>query len=244
MKKLLSNLIIIISLCTFIFFAYKIYNHIKEEKEQNKLNNNIIKSAIIINTETEEDENKLPIEVDFNSLKDKNKDIVAWIYSKDTEINYPIVQAKDNNYYLRRLIDGSYNIAGSLFIDYKNSNDFTDYNTIIYGHNMKNGTMFGTLTKYQKQEYYDEHKEMYLFTENKNYKIEIFAGYITSSDGELYDFQKKDTIREKLIETAIKKSTFKSEIKPLKEDKIITLSTCSYDFEDARYVLLGILNEI
>ena len=242
MKKIVYNLLLIISLCAFIFFGYKIYNYKKEEKAQNELNSEIVESVIVLNNDVEESDE--PLKVDFTALKEKNNDIVAWIYSEDTQINYPIVKTKNNDYYLRRLIDGSYNIAGTLFMDYRNSEDFTDYNTIIFGHNMKNGTMFGSLPNYQKQEYYDSHKEIYLYTENKNYVIEIFAGYITSSESDIYKFPKTADTNEKLIKTAINNSTFKSNIEPTKEDKIITLSTCTYTFENARYILVVRLKEI
>lgn len=98
-----------------------------------------------------------PIKVDFERLQEENKDIIAWLYCPDTEINYPVVQSKDNEYYLRRLLDGTWNIAGTLFMDYRNAADCSDLHTIIYGHNMKNNTMFGSLPKYSKQEYYEEH---------------------------------------------------------------------------------------
>lgn len=249
MKKIVQNLIMMICLCSFCFFAYRIYNYNKEEKEQEKLRDTLIENAIIIPSQEEEvnDEvldKKLPIEVNFEVLKTENKDIVAWLYSEGTPINYPVAQAKNNDYYLRRLLDGTYNQAGTIFMDYKNSSDFEDYNTIIYGHNMKNDTMFGTLINYKNQEYFNEHKEMYLFTENKNFKIELFAGYITSSESDIYNLPKNSSTNENLVKTAMKKSTFKSEIEVSKEDRIITLSTCSYDFENARYVLLGRLKEI
>ena len=242
MKKIVYNLLLIISLCAFIFFGYKIYNYKKEEKAQNELNREIVESVIVLNNDVEESDE--PLKVDFTALKEKNNDIVAWIYSEDTQINYPIVKAKNNDYYLHRLIDGSYNIAGTLFMDYRNSIDFTDYNTIIFGHNMKNGTMFGSLPNYQKQDYYDSHKEIYLYTENKNYLIEIFAGYIASSESDIYKFPKTVDTNEKLIKTAINNSTFKSNVEPTKDDKIITLSTCTYTFENARYILVGRLKEI
>ena len=79
-----------------------------------------------------------PITVDFERLQEENKDIIAWLYCPDTEINYPVVQSKDNEYYLRRLLDGTWNIAGTLFMDYRNAADCSDLHTIIYGHNMKN----------------------------------------------------------------------------------------------------------
>lgn len=249
MKKVIQNLIMILCIVTFAFFGYKIHNYNKEEKKQEKLRDDLIESAIIksgtesqVNDETQSSE--LPIEIDFNKLKSKNKDIVAWIYSEGTPINYPIAQSKDNDYYLRRLLDGTYNQNGTIFLDYRNNENFEDYNTIIYGHNMKNDAMFGTITNYEKQEYFNEHKNMYLFTENKNFKIEIFAGYTTSSENDIYNFPKSIETNKELIKTAKEKSTLKSDVEVNNDDKIITLSTCSYDFEDARYVLFGILKNI
>ena len=249
MKKILQNLIIIGCLFAFCFFAYKIYNYYKEEDKQKNLNDNLIEVAVK-ETEQEDSENedddkiKLPINVDFKVLKNQNQDIIAWLYSQDTPINYPIVQANDNDYYLRRLIDGTYNQAGTLFIDYRNNSDFNDYKTIVYGHNMKNETMFGTLTNYTNQEYYDKHKEMYLLTENKNFKIELVAGFTTTREGDIYTVTTTRNTNENLLKTAISKSTFKSEAEVTSQDKVLVLSTCSYDFENARYVLLGVLREI
>ena len=249
MGKWIQNFIMILCIIVFIFFGYKIYNYNKEEKEQEGLRDNLIEEAIIKNIPNnqpndEKENNKLPIEIDFDVLKNKNKDIVAWIYSEETPINYPIAQSRDNDYYLRRLLDGTYNQSGTIFIDYKNNNNFEDYNTIIYGHNMKNDTMFGTLTNYKKQEYFNEHQNMYLFTENKTFKIELFAGYTTSSESDIYNFPKSIDSNKKLIKTAMEKSTFKSDVEVNSDDKIITLSTCSYDYENARYVLLGVLRDI
>lgn len=248
MKKILFNLLMIICFCSFCYFAYNIYNYIKDEKEQNKINKEIVEEAVKKVEEDkidEKDEKKdNPLIVDFQSLKEKNNDIVAWIYSEGTPINYPIVQTTNNDYYLRRLIDGTYNQAGTIFMDCKNNNDFSDFNTIIYGHNMKNDSMFGTLTNYENQDYYNEHKEMFLYTENKKFKIEIFAGFITSSESNIYTYPKSSNTNKKLIEEALKKSTFSSDIEVTNDDKIITLSTCSYNFENARYVILGVLKEI
>lgn len=249
MKRILQNIIIIVCLFTFCFFAYKIYNYNKEESKQKDLNSNLLEEAVkvTIKEDTENDDNnkdKLPIDVDFKVLKGQNEDIVAWLYSEGTAINYPVVQANDNDYYLRRLIDGTYNQAGTIFMDYKNNSNFDDYKTILYGHNMKNGTMFGTLTNYKNQEYYNEHKEMYLFTENKNFKVELVAGYITSSESDIYVVSETSNTNNKLLQEAISKSTFKSEAEVTNEGKILVFSTCDYDFENARYVLLGVLREI
>lgn len=249
MKKILSNLLIIICFCSFCYFAYNIYNYITDEKEQKKINDGIIDEAVKKVEQTDEDKknndtDNNPLIIDFQTLKEKNSDIIAWLYSEGTPINYPIVQTTNNDYYLRRLIDGTYNQAGTIFMDYKNSNDFSDPNTIIYGHNMKNDSMFGSLTKYEEQNYYDEHKEMFLYTENKKFKIEIFAGFITSSESDIYVYPKTMDTNKKLINDALKKSKFASDVNVLREDKIITLSTCSYNFENARFILLGVLKEL
>ena len=245
MKKIILNLIMILCVVSFAFFGYKIYNYKKEEKKQEEIRDNLIENAITISTqENNETENINPhMEINFDILKSKNKDIVAWIYSEGTPINYPVVQSKDNDYYLRRLLDGTYNQGGTIFMDSRNNRNFEDYNTIIYGHNMKNNTMFGTLINYKKQEYFNEHPYIYLFTESKKYKIELFAGYVTSSKNDIYNFPQNINTNEKLIKTAKEKSTFKSNTNVISEDKIITFSTCSYDFEDARYVLLGVAKD-
>ena len=126
-------------------------------------------------------------------------------------------------------------------MDFRNDPNMSDNNTIIYGHNMQNDTMFGTLQDYKKQEYYDEHKIMYLFTSDKQYKIELFAGYTIPVESDIYDMAKLD---QEDIEEAMRKSDFKSDVIVSAEDKIITLSTCAYEYEGARYIVMGMLHEV
>ena len=120
MKKLVKIILLSICLLVFIFAAYKIYLYLSETNENKELNKELIDKVIFkVSDDVEEgqDRNTMPIIVDFFALKQKNKDIVGWIYSDDTPINYPIVQSKDNEYYLRRLINGNYNTAGSIFME-------------------------------------------------------------------------------------------------------------------------------
>ena len=177
MKKIIRIILLIILICFMCYFSYNIYNYLSEEKANEKLNEDLIDIAITT-TEIEigqdnDNINEMPIEVNFEVLKQKNSDIVGWIYLENSPINFPVVQGKDNDYYLRRLIDGTYNSAGTIFMDYRNDKNMNDWNTIIYGHNMKNSTMFGTLLNYKEQSYYDEHKIMYYITENKKYEVEL-----------------------------------------------------------------------
>lgn len=115
----------------------------------------------------------LPV-VDFEALKKNGPDIIGWITLPDSAINYPVTQTDNNEYYLRHLYDGTYNKAGCLFADYENQADFSDRNTIIYGHNMRDGSMFAVLNQYDGQPYFDTHRQMYLVTPTGGYVMEIF----------------------------------------------------------------------
>lgn len=184
-----------------------------------------------------------PISVDFASLAEENADTVAWLYSKDTPINYPVVQSTDNDYYLRRGFNGKYNYYGTLFADYRTSGEFSGKNTLIYGHNMKNAEMFGSLINYKEQEYFDAHPLLWLFTPEKNYKIKLVAGIEVPGTSELFDALANPDEAEKVIRDAIENSTFKSDYTYSEDDRFVTLSTCSYDYADARYIVIGKLED-
>lgn len=180
-------------------------------------------------------------EVDFETLQAINPDIIAWIYIEGTAINYPVVQGDDNGYYLKHLADGSYNGSGAIFMDYRNDSDFSDSHTIIYGHHMKNGTMFSGLDGYKKQAFYDEHPVALIVTPERNYKVEFFAGYVADVEADAWQLNFTLESKEQWISAAKSKSCFESNIIPAVTDNIVTLSTCSYEFNNARFVLLGVL---
>lgn len=117
-----------------------------------------------------------------------NPDVVGWIYVEAlNHISYPIVQGKDNETYLHQTYEGNYNFAGTLFIDYENSSDFNDCNTLVYGHNMKNGSMFGHLKKFaEDQNVYNKSKYFWILTPDKNYRYEIISAYTTGVDSDTY----------------------------------------------------------
>ena len=180
-------------------------------------------------------------EVDFSVLREINPDIVAWIYIEGTKINYPIVQGEDNSYYLKHLFSGERNGSGCIFLDFRNDASFADRHSIIYGHHMKNGTMFTDLDKYKKQEFFDEHPVALLITPDKNYKVEFFAGYVAAPRDDAWEIDFTEAEFEVWLQNAADRSCFTSEIAPNISDHILTLSTCSYEFDDARFVLVGAL---
>ena len=125
-------------------------------------------------------------------------------------------------------------------MDYENSYDFTDKNTVIYGHNLKAGTMFHTITKYKKQSFFDEHPTARIMTPHGNYTLEFFSGYVASLNDEAWTLEfDSDREFEDWLEAAEDKSTFQSDVIPTVNDRVVTLSTCSYEFDDARYVVIG-----
>ncbi len=181
----------------------------------------------------------IDINIDFEALLGINQEILGWIYSANTPMNYPVVQSDDNDYYLRRMIDGTYNTAGSIFMDYRNNKDLSDLNTIIYGHNMKNNSMFGTLDQYKSQKYYEEHSIMYLITPHQTYKLELIAGLVVNNTSEVYDIPQDTESLQTLYDYAVKNSTFRADSLLEEGDRLITLSTCSYENDIARYVIMA-----
>lgn len=201
----------------------------------------ILNSTADDTTETTEDpETDSLASVAFEKLTAEYPDTVGWLYCEGTPINYPVVQSKDNLRYLRRLPDGRYNAAGSLFADYRCKEVAASGNYIIYGHNMKNGSMFGTLVRYKSQNYYDEHPTLYYLTPERTFRIELIAGFVTSPAGEVYDTQ----LSAEQVRQLCTRSSFKNRTIPQDGDTFIALSTCSYEYEDARYVVIGRVIEI
>lgn len=191
-----------------------------------------------------EGENSMP-DVDFDSLGGISGNIRAWLYLPDTVINYPVAQAEDNSYYLYHLADGSRNANGCLFIDCKNRDDFSDPNTIIYGHHMNSGKMFASLVKYADQSFYEEHPVFFLAMEQEKYRLEIFSAYTTTYDSPAYTL-KFATEKEhadwlwEIQET----SAIHTPVAVTENDKIVTLSTCAYSFHNARFVVHGKMTRI
>ncbi len=183
--------------------------------------------------------------VDFSALSNINSDVKAWIKIEGTKINYPVVQGSDNDFYLNHMVNKKQNAAGSIFWDYENKTDFSDVNTIIYGHHMKNGSMFAGLQSYDSQDYYEVHPTGMLVLPNQKYEIRFVAAYVANVNDNAWqmDFSDQAGI-DKWINSAIKKSTFKSHYSVKPGDHFVTLSTCSYEFDDARYILVGVVKPV
>ena len=184
-------------------------------------------------------------DVNFDKLLEKNPDTVGWIYCPETHIDYPVVRGEDNDYYLHRSFERIYSGAGCIFMDAENSPDMTDFNTILYGHHMKNGSMFRDLDHYKDQDYYKAHPFMLYLTPEKKYVVQIFAGFVANAYDDSWTILfENDEAKQEWLDARIERSAFDGIITPAAENHIITLSTCSYEFSNARFVVYGILTEV
>lgn len=180
----------------------------------------------------------------FKVLQELNDEVVAWIYIPGTKINYPVVRADNNDYYLNHNAEKKSNKAGAIFMDYHNKvdkkNGINDKNIVIYGHNMKDGSMFSGLRNYKDKEFYTNNKYIYMDTESGRKKFEIFSVFVTKTDFNYIktDFKESKEYAE-FLKSVENKSLYKTEAVPSPEDQIITLSTCTYEYDDARLVVAG-----
>ncbi|MCL2775280.1 MAG: class B sortase [Oscillospiraceae bacterium] len=199
------------------------------------------KTAEITEVKSETQNNQFIIDLQ-NEI---NKDIVGWITIPNTNIDYPFVQSYDNSYYLRRDLYGNYALAGSIFMDYRCSKDFKDFNTIIYGHNMKNSSMFGNLTLFADDGFFDANRTGRIFLEKGTYILEFFAYMIVNSDDKIIYSNtpaNMDEFFEYVKKNADNYKEFKINENYTDNINVVTLSTCSYNFNGARSVLLATIH--
>lgn len=244
MKKI-KIILLVILICLFCFSVYKIYSVKQEILDSEQIKQDLIE-LIEIPEETNETED---FNIDFSSLQNINSDVIGWILIEGTQINYPIVQGKNNNYYLNHSFDKKWNSLGSIFADYRSSNNFTDFNTFIYGHHTKNGSMFGELYKYMDESFFDEHPSFMIYTPYGNYKAEIFSAYYdnTNSDSYNQNFASFEEFKN-YLKVVKEKSNYDTnvEIDYLK-DKIITLYSCSHESnrqKTDRYFIHAVLKSL
>lgn len=230
MRKFLSILVWLILSSAIIFSGYKLEKKINEYRTE-------YDKKISVSMEIRKGRS-----VDFDKLKERNKDVIGWIWLKGTQIDYPIVRCDDNDYYIHRDLDGNYLFEGTLFTDALNEEPFNDPNTIIYGHFMYSGSMFGSLNKYQDETYFKDNKTIVLETPNGSYDIHVIAFCNEPADSALYTTHFYDDFtREDLIDLIKEKAVVLSDEQIEPEDKFVVLSTCAYNYEDARHQLIGVI---
>lgn len=181
--------------------------------------------------------------VDWKALKKVNPDVQGWLYQKGTVINYPVVQGTDNDTYLHTRFDKQWSGGGTLFVDCRMEKDFRGFNSIIYGHHMKDGSMFRSIRGYTKEDgYYDKHKTLELATPHGNYHLVVFSAFITkATDEDTYKMTYDEAEKQAYIDRAWERSELpitRDSVDVTKNDRLVTLSTCAYDYEEARYIVM------
>jgi sortase B len=174
----------------------------------------------------------------FKELQKINKDIVGWLRIPGTRVDYPVLQGKDNQYYLEHSFTGEKIRNASIFMDYRNKVKKTDFNTILYGHNMHDGSMLTDIVQYKEEVFFQKNVPIFFDTLYQKGKWEVFAVYVTNTSFDyLVTNFKTPEESTAFINTVMEKSMYKKEITLTPEDHVLTLSTCSYEFKDARTVV-------
>lgn len=252
-KKSLLLVLLLLFVAVFVFSAINLFLVMRDYQQAEALYQQVqtefVAVPALLPTQQESTDDLAQVEksgivVDFESLSAANKDVIGWIYCVDTPINYPVVQATDNSKYLHAGLDGKYLRSGTIFADFRNGPVMTDRQFILYGHSMKNKSVFGSLLEYKKQAYYDAHPVWYYLTPDAEYRIELFAGCIAKVSDIIYQPNPNDSEYAAYIERMRSRSTFSADVDVSPEDTIVVLSTCSYEFNNARYVALGKLVKI
>lgn len=247
--KLMYYGVLVLLLAVLVFSSVKIISYVMEKKQSERTQQDLIDQVVTPVTPSKPDnadnskDNTATagsepdyITVDFDALQAKYPDVVGWLYCANTGLNYPIVQTAEEGgeYYLYRDIDGSSNKNGTVFLDWRCNSDFSSQNNLLYGHNMKTGRMFAPIVKYKDQSFYDAHPYMYLYTPDQLYKVNLFAGMVTPGDSTVYNY----SLSSDYIKECISSSSFKSSV-GTPTGNILTLSTCDYVYDNARYVVMG-----
>jgi sortase B len=179
--------------------------------------------------------------MDFGALQEVNSDILGWILIPNTVVSYPVMQTDDNSYYLKHTWRKTGSVVGGIFLEEQSSADLSDFNTVIYGHNMNNGSMFGSLKKYKSKSYWAAHPNVYLTTGNGSRTYRIFAAYEVSTQGTTYQIGfPSDASKQSFLDFCAGQSVISTDVTPTIYDQIITLSTCTGRGHATRWVVQAV----
>ena len=244
-RNLISNIILIVAIAVFLFSGFKLFTIIweydKGDSEEEAIENSVVVIETIVEEETGEE--KEVFKVDFKELQSINPDVVGWIrFEQPEKINYPVVKGPDNDKYLKTTFENKKNAAGTIFMDANNTGDFSDRNTFIYGHNMKNGSMFGQLRKYKNADYCKENPYFYIYTpDGKEVKYQIFATCIVENVSESYTkTYSNDEEYLEYLKYIRSKSRYKVDVELTAASQIVSLSTCTNVTETQRLLVHGV----
>lgn len=240
-KRLLSNIVLVLAVGVFIFSGGKLLGIFSEYHKGASEYEHIQEKVVQEKTSPESAE---PIfSIDFAKLKEINSDVAAWIrFVEPSQISYPVVKGADNEKYLHTTFEGQKNAAGTLFMDCENEKDFSDRNVFIYGHNMKDGSMFGKLREYRNQAFCEANPYFYIYTpEGKEMTYQVFAVSIVKDTSESYQKSyASDVAFLSYIQYVRGIALYPTEVEVEADSHIISLSTCTNVRDDERILVQGV----
>lgn len=234
-KEYLRRVVLVICVCVFVYSGYNLISILLEYQ---KIDNEYSQLRDVYTERIEDKRDNQYMVVDWQALAKKNKDVIGWIDIPDTNINYPVLQGETNDTYIRSTIENKYSIAGSIFVDSNNQNPFTDFNTVLYGHNMKNDSMFSDLNEYLDETFVDGHPYIYIYLPDETVsKYKIVSAHKIDAYSELYQTSVNDTksFYQKLMEGNALSVEFSQDGKT----PLLMLSTCAtYDVDNPSRVVV------
>lgn len=242
MKKWIYRIVFVVSLCVFGYSAYNLWDIYSQKQQVATQTKQLEKKVIKKKRENKVEKNVL--EPDWAALQAENQDIVGWIYVPGCDISFPVMQSKDNEYYLNHTVSGEYNNRGSIFLDANANAQFQDDNSIIYGHSVEGGGMFTLLKKYCDEDFFKSHPVFYLLTPDANYNCHVFTFVKTTDDSVFYTTSFGD-YRQETLDSMKESSTYFNDLVNT-DQKFVSLSTCDldYGFESShRFALTGQLEK-
>lgn len=251
-KRWIDILILFVIFCCAVFLCISPYRNWQMEREKQRLielarHNTVVETEAVSGMEGTADggirSGEYLSPINFEELRRINPDVVAWLVIPGTSIEYPVVQTTDNETYLKKTFDGGANAAGTIFLDYESRRDLAGFHSIVYGHHMKNKTMFTDLIKFKEEEFFKEHREIILYTPEKELHLETVAALYGDAGGEnrrtKFSSQKKFN---EYVDDQTKDCSFR-ELPEGDIGHLYSFVTCSYEFEDARTILYAVDRE-
>ena len=176
--------------------------------------------------------------ISLETLREKNPDVVGWIEIPDTKLSYPLMAGTEDNYYLDHTWEKTSSVAGSVFVEFLCSDELEGFNTVIYGHRMKNDTMFGSLKYYKDSTYWEKHPYVYVCNDTGVHRYEIFAAYEATLQGSTYQIGfADDASKQDFLDNCAEYSDLKTDVTPTIHDRVLTLSTCTGRGYESRWVV-------
>ena len=231
-RRMAENVIMVCLALIMLVSGYKVYTIVRDYKENQAAYESIAEQA-------RPGGGGFTGDIDFAALSKINPDVIGWLYYKDMHIDYPVVKGSDNETYLSKLFDGRWGGCGTLFADCITEAPFEQFNTVVYGHHMRDGSMFAQLKKLKDPEFWKEHPQLELITPEGKYHLEIWAFLNQPSDSGIYETNINDEEKKAgYIALAEQMSDYTTDVEVTTADRLVVLSTCAYEYQDARYIVV------